>query len=62
MILKSLQAIACIGFSAAGMIFLCLSLFGYEKTWTLPAALGCVAFLMLFQIIFHNGRNHNENT
>lgn len=62
MTLKKLQAIAGIGLSAAGMIFLCLSLFGYEKTWTLPAALGCVALSMLFQIIFHNGRNDDENT
>lgn len=49
---KKLLIIASLGLSAAGIVFLCLALFGYEKAWTLPAALGCVTLSMLFQIIY----------
>ncbi len=53
---EKLLIIASIGLSAAGIIFICLSLLGYERTWTLPLALGCVALSMLFQIIFRQER------
>lgn len=49
---QKLLMIASLGLSAAGIIFLCLSLFGCEKTWILPVALACVALSTLFQIIF----------
>ncbi len=42
--LKTLQRLALIaqgGLHIAGIIFICLALFEYETTWTLPAALGC---------------------
>ncbi len=47
-----LLIIASLGLSAAAIIFLCLSVFGYEGEWTVPAALGCVSLSLLFQIIF----------
>ena len=47
-----LLIIASLGLSAAAIILICLSLFGYSVAWTLPAALGCVALSLLFQIIF----------
>lgn len=48
---QNLIRIASLSLSGAGIIFLCLSLFGYEKAWTLPVALGCVTLSMLFQVI-----------
>lgn len=49
---QKMLLVASVGLSAAGILFLCLSLLGYGKTWTLPTALGCVALSMLFQILF----------
>lgn len=44
--------LASIALGVAGLIFLCLAVFGYEKTWTLPAALGCNALALLYLSIF----------
>ena len=44
--------LASIALGVAGLIFLCLAIFGYEKTWTLPVALGCNALALLYQSIF----------
>lgn len=49
--IHTLMTIAVLGLLAAGCIFLCLSLLGYGKTWTLPVALGCIGLSMLFQLI-----------
>lgn len=50
--LKTINNVASICLTVAGMIFLCLSLFGYEGEWSLPAALGCVSLSLLFQTVF----------
>lgn len=50
--LKTINNVASICLTVAGMIFLCLSLFGYEGEWALPAALGCVSLSLLFQTVF----------
>ena len=47
-----LLMIAFTALGVAGLIFLCLAIFGYEKTWTLPVALGCNALVLLYQSIF----------
>lgn len=47
-----LLMIAFTALGIAGLIFLCLAIFGYEKTWTLPVALGCNALALLYQSIF----------
>ena len=44
--------LASIALGVAGLIFLCLAIFGYEKTWMLPVALGCNALALLYQSIF----------
>lgn len=49
---QKLMTIASICLTGAGILFLCLSLLGYEKVWTLPVALGCVTLSLLFQLIF----------
>lgn len=49
--IHTLMMIAVLGLLAAGCIFLCLTLFDYGKSWTLPAALGCVGLSLLFQLI-----------
>lgn len=49
---RKLLMIASAALGAAGLIFLCLAIFGYEKTWTLPAALGCNALALLYQSVF----------
>lgn len=49
---QKLLIVASICLSFAGILFLCVSLFGTEKTWTLPAALGCISLSFLFQVIF----------
>lgn len=49
---QKLMTIASLCLTGAGTLFLCLSLLGYEKGWTLPAALGCVTLSLLFQVIF----------
>ncbi len=59
-VLQRLLAVAGIGLCIGGIIFLCLSLFGYENPWTLPAALVCVALSTLFQIIFRQGNSKDE--
>lgn len=46
--MKLLMLIATAGLSLAGLLFLALSLAGYE---TLSAALGCVALALLFAVI-----------
>lgn len=51
-ILRKLMAIASTALGIAGLIFLCLAIFGYEKTWTLPAALGCNALALLYWSFF----------
>ncbi len=51
-VLRKLMAIAFTGLGVAGLIFLCLAIFGYEKTWTLPAALGCNALALLYWSVF----------
>lgn len=48
---SKLLAVASICLSASSIIFLCLSLFGCQKSWTLPAAPGCVTLSMLFQLV-----------
>lgn len=48
---QKLLRIAGIGLAAAAIIFAGLSLFGYQKTWALPATLGCSSLSLLFQII-----------
>lgn len=50
--LKRINGAVSICLTLAGMIFLCLSLFGYEGEWALPAALGCVSLSLLFQTVF----------
>ena len=50
--MKKLLMIASTGLGVAGLIFLCLAIFGYEKTWTLPVALGCNALALLYLSIF----------
>ena len=47
-----LLMIAFTALGVAGLIFLCLAILGCEKTWTLPAALGCNALVLLYQSIF----------
>ncbi len=49
---RKLLMIASAALGVAGLIFLCLAIFGYEKAWTLPAALGCNALALLYQTIF----------
>lgn len=49
--MKKLLIIASTALLIAGLIFLCLAIFGYEKTWTLPVALGCNAMALLYQSI-----------
>lgn len=49
---SKLLIVASICLSLAGILFLCLALFGADKTWTLPAALGCISLSLLFQVIF----------
>lgn len=51
-ILRKLMAIASTALGIAGLIFLCLAIFGYEKTWTLPLALGCNALALLYWSFF----------
>lgn len=51
-ILRKLMAIASTALGIAGLIFLCLAIFGYEKTWTLSAALGCNALALLYWSFF----------
>lgn len=51
-ILRKLMTIASTALGIAGLIFLCLAIFGYEKTWTLPSALGCNALALLYQSFF----------
>lgn len=54
---SKLLALASICLSLSSVIFLCLSLFGCQKPWTLPVALGCVTLSMLFQLVFkQNGK------
>ncbi len=48
---KKVLTVASACLSAAGIVFLCLLLLGYERTWTLPAILGCVLLSTLFQVI-----------
>lgn len=50
--MKKLLIIASTGLGLAGLIFLCLAIFGYEKTWTLPVALDCNALALLYHNIF----------
>lgn len=52
---NQLLTIASVFLGVAGLIFLCLAIFGYEKTWTLPAALGCNALTLLYQSAFRRG-------
>lgn len=54
---RKIGMIASIALGLAGLVFLCLAIFGYEKTWTLPAALGCNALALLYQSVF---RPRNE--
>lgn len=49
--IQKLLRIAGIGLAAAAIIFTGLALLGYQKTWMLPAALGCNSMALLFQII-----------
>lgn len=49
---SKLLIIASICLSLSGILFLCLALFGTDKTWTLPTALGCISLSLLFQVIF----------
>lgn len=51
-ILRKLMAIASTALGIAGLIFLCLAIFGYEKIWTLPAALSCNALALLYWSFF----------
>ncbi len=44
--------IASTALGVAGLVFLCLAIFGYEKAWTLPVALGCNALSLLYLSIF----------
>lgn len=47
-----LLMIASTALGVAGLIFLCLAIFGYEKAWTLPVALCCNALALLYLSIF----------
>ena len=47
-----LLLIANTALGVAGLIFLYLAILDYEKTWTLPAALGCNALALRYQNIF----------
>ena len=49
---RKLLMVASTALGAAGLIFLCLAIFGYEKTWTLPTALGYNALALLYHSIF----------
>ncbi len=49
---RKLLMIASTALGIAGLIFLCLAIFGYEKAWTLPVALGCNALALLYQSVF----------
>ncbi len=44
--------IASTALGLAGLIFLCLAIFGYEKDWTLPVALGCNSLSLLYHSTF----------
>lgn len=48
---RKLFIIASTAIGVAGLIFLCLAIFGYEKAWTLPLALGCNALALLYHSI-----------
>lgn len=48
---QKLLSIASICLLAAGVIFLILSVLGYEKVWTLPVALGCSASALFFRLL-----------
>lgn len=50
--LSKLLMIASTALGVAGLVFLCLAIFGYEKAWTLPVALGCNALSLLYLSIF----------
>lgn len=54
---QKLMMIATMGLSAAGIIFICLSIFNYERTWTSAIAVVCVMLSMLFQVIFRQRNN-----
>lgn len=48
---RRLLIIASTAIGVAGLVFLCLAVFGYEKAWTLPVALGCNALALLYHSI-----------
>lgn len=49
---NTLLSISSIGLAVAGIIFLCLAMFGEnESNWTLCSALACVALSNLFNVI-----------
>lgn len=52
---NKLLMIAGYGMGVAGLIFLSLAIFGYEKAWTLPVALGSNALALLYHSIFRLG-------
>lgn len=56
-VLRKLMAIAFTALGVAGLIFLCLAIFGYEKAWTLPAALGCNTLALLYWSVFRQGKD-----
>lgn len=50
---QKLMSVTSICLLAAAVIFLTLSVLGYEKAWTLPVALGCSASALLLRLVLH---------
>lgn len=48
---KMLLLISSGGLSIAGIIFLCISMFGYKNGWSLCVAMVCVLLSVLFNVI-----------
>lgn len=58
---RVLLLIACAGLLVAGVIFLCLTMFGGGDRWTLPAALGCAVLSGLFGLVYSQlAKKHDE--
>lgn len=56
---KLLLLISSGGLSIAGIIFLCISMFGYKNGWSLCTAMVCVMLAVLFNVIRCNMEKKN---
>lgn len=56
---KLLLLISSGALSIAGIIFLCISMFGYKNGWSLCTAMVCVMLAVLFNVIRCNMEKRN---